>query len=301
MSQLRKLTTVAAMGSAMALAHLSASATEGGTSIDPPGVESTASSALPPPGVYGMAYYRNYRASSAKDSHGNTATGPDFKLDVNALVNRFVWVTPHQVAGGNLAFQAVLPIARVSLDVAPGISQTRTGLGDSTLGVGIGWHFSEKLHALGALDLDIPTGRYDKNALANVGTNHWAISPKLGFTWMQKDGINWDLRNTLVFNTKNKDTDYRSGVEWYADYTLGWGFGNGLVAGVTGYVYQQLSNDRVNGQSLSGSKGRAAAFGPSVRYMTSNGLMLSAKFEREFNVRNRADGRSFWIRAIYAF
>ena len=38
-----------------------------------------------------------------------------------------------------------------------------------------------------------------------------------------------------------------------------------------------------------------------VRYMTSNGLMLSAKFEREFNVRNRADGRSFWIRAIYAF
>lgn len=297
----RKVTNFAATGAAMVLVHLSAVATEGGTSIDPPGVESTASSALPPPGVYGIAYYRNYHASSAKDGHGSTVTGPDFKLDVNALVNRFIWVTPHQVAGGSLAFQAVLPIARVSLNVAPGISQTRTGLGDSTIGVGIGWHLSEKLHALGALDLDIPTGSYQKHDIANIGTNHWAISPKLGFTYMQKEGINWDLRNTLVFNTNNKDTDYRSGIEWYADYTLGWGFGNGLVAGVTGYVYQQLTNDKLEGRAVDGSKGRATAFGPSIRYTTSNGVMLSAKFEHEFNVRNRANGRSLWIRAVYAF
>ena len=270
-------------------------------SIDPPGVESTASSALPPPGIYGIGYYRNYQADSAKDNRGNTVTGPDFKIGVNALVNRFVWVTPVKVAGGDLALQAVLPIARVSVDIAPGLSQTRTGLGDATLGAGIGWHFSEKLHALGALDLDMPTGRYDKNALANVGTNHWAISPKLGFSYVQKEGINWDLRNTLVFNSRNKDTGYRSGIEWFADYTLGWGFGNGLVAGVGGYVYQQLSNDKQNGQSIDGSKGRAMAFGPSVRYTTSNGLMLSAKFEREFNVRNRAEGKSFWVRAVYAF
>lgn len=301
MLEIRKVTTSAAVSSVMLLVHLSANATEGGTSIDPPGVESTASSALPPPGFYGITYYRNYHASSAKDNQGNTVTGPDFKLNVNALVNRFIWVTPNQVAGGSLAFQAVLPIARVSLDVAPGISQARTGLGDSTIGVGIGWHFSEKLHALGALDLDIPTGSYQKHDIANIGTNHWAVSPKLGFTYMQKEGINWDLRNTLVFNTKNRDTDYRSGIEWYADYTLGWGFGNGLVTGVTGYMYKQLSNDKLAGHAVNGSKGRAIAFGPSIRYTTSNGLMLSAKFEREFNVRNRADGRSLWIRAVYAF
>ena len=301
MLEIRKVTTSVAVTSAVLLAHFNAAATEGGVSIDPPGVESTARSALPPPGIYGIGYYRNYQADSAKDNRGNTVTGPDFKVGVNALVNRFVWVTPVKVAGGDLALQAVLPIARVSVDIAPGLSQTRTGLGDTTLGAGIGWHFSEKLHALGALDLDMPTGRYDKNALANVGTNHWAISPKLGFSYVQKEGINWDLRNTLVFNSRNKDTGYRSGIEWFADYTLGWGFGNGLVAGVGGYVYQQLSNDKQNGQSIDGSKGRAMAFGPSVRYTTSNGLMLSAKFEREFNVRNRAEGKSFWVRAVYAF
>ena len=290
-----------AASAAMALVHLSASATEGGTSIDPPGIESTASGALPPPGVYGIAYYRNYQASSAKDNNGNTVTGPSFKLNANVLVNRFVWVTPHQVAGGSLAFQAVVPVAHASLDVAPGISQSRTGLGDSALGVGIGWHFSEKLHALGALDLSIPTGRYREHDLANVGKNHWAISPKLGFTYIQKEGLNWDLRNSLVFNRKNSDTNYRSGVEWFADYTLGWGFGNGLVAGVTGYVYQQISNDKQDGQTLHGSKGRAMAFGPSIRYTTDRGLMLSAKLEHEFKVRNRADGRSLWLRAVFAF
>lgn len=256
---------------------------------------------MPPPGVYGIGYYRNYSASSAKDGHGNTVTGPDFKLDVNVLVSRLIWVTPQQLAGGNLAFQAVLPVARVSVDAAPGISQTRAGLGDLSIGAGIGWHFSEKLHALGALDITIPTGRYDRNDLANPGANHWAISPKLGFTYLQKEGINWDLRNTLVFNTRNRSTGYLSGVEWYADYTLGWGFGNGLVAGIAGYVYQQLTNDKMAGTEIAASKGRAMAIGPSLRYMASNGLMLSAKLEHEFNVRNRADGRSFWIRAVYAF
>lgn len=301
---MKRFTQVAASvsaGSVMALLHMTAAATEGGISIDPPGIESTASSAIPPPGVYGIAYYRNYTADNARDNAGNKVTGPDFKVSVNALVNRFVWVTPVKLAGGDVAVQAVLPVAHVKTDIMPGLSQSKTGIGDASLGVGIGWHFSKELHALGALDLDIPTGAYKKENLANIGTNHWAISPKFGFSYIQNEGINWDLRNTLVFNSKNNDTGYKSGVEWFADYTLGWGFGNGLVAGVGGYVYQQLSKDKLDGRSLDGSKGRAASFGPSVRYTTSNGMMLSAKFEKEFNVRNRAQGRSFWIRAVYAF
>lgn len=301
MKRITQVATSVSAGAVMAFMHISASATEGGVSIDPPGIESTASSALPPPGVYGIGYYRNYNADNARDNSGNKVTGPGFKVNVNALVNRFVWVTPYKVAGGDLALQAVLPVARVKVDVMPGLSQATTGLGDSTIGAGIGWHFSKELHALAALDLDMPTGRYKKDDIANIGTNHWAISPKLGFSYLQNEGINWDLRNTLVFNTKNNDTDYKSGVEWFADYTLGWGFGNGLVAGVGGYVYQQISNDKVNGKTVENNKGRAAGFGPSVRYMTSNGMMFSAKFEKEFNVRNRSQGRSFWVRAVYPF
>ena len=285
----------------IAFSHNTASATEGGVSIDPPGVESTVSSALPPPGVYGMTYFRDYQASKARDNNGNVVTGPGFKIHVDAVVNRFVWVTNEQFAGASIAFQAVIPVARVKVNAAPGFSQAKTGLGDSTLGVGLAWHFSEKFHALGALDLDIPTGRYDKNDLANIGTNHWAVSPKFGVTYMQKSGFNGDFRNTLVFNTKNTDTDYRSGVEWFTDYTAGWGFGNGLTVGVAGYYYQQLTNDRQAGQSLAGSKGRAFAIGPSIRYDTGKGLMLSAKLEKESSVRNRAEGKSFWMRAVYAF
>ena len=301
MKRFTRVATTVSAGAVMALLHMTAAATEGGVSIDPPGVESTASSALPPPGVYGITYYRNYSADNARDNSGNKVTGPDFKVSVNALVNRFVWVTPHKIAGGDLAFQAVIPVAHAKVDVMPGLSQSKTGLGDTALGAGLAWHLSPELHALAAVDLSIPTGRYKKEDIANIGTNHWAISPKLGFSYIQAEGINWDLRNSLVFNTKNNDTNYKSGVEWFADYTLGWGFGNGLVAGVGGYVYQQISNDKLDGRSLDGHKGRAAAFGPSVRYTTSNKIMLSAKFEKEFNVRNRAEGRSFWIRAVYAF
>ena len=62
---------------AIAFSHNTASATEGGVSIDPPGVESTVSSALPPPGVYGMTYFRDYQASKARDNNGNVVISGD--------------------------------------------------------------------------------------------------------------------------------------------------------------------------------------------------------------------------------
>lgn len=42
-------------------------------------------------------------------------------------------------------------------------------------------------------------------------------------------------------------TQYHSGQELIIDYSLGWGFGNGLTAGVGGYLYQQTTNDTQNG------------------------------------------------------
>ncbi|TYK73378.1 MULTISPECIES: SphA family protein [Comamonas] len=290
-------------GVALVLAAMAASAgaTEGGTSMYPVGSEAYTCCALPPPGTYGMLYYQNYQANKAVDNAGKTVTPDGFKVRANAVVPRFIWVPKETVLGASPVVHAIVPIVNLDVAVAPGLSQSKTGVGDITVGAGLGWHHNENVHSLLAFDLFMPTGSYRKENLANIGKNHWAIAPVAGLSYIQKSGLNADMQHMVIFNGRNSDTDYKSGVEWVMDYALGWGMGNGWTVGVGGYWYQQLTNDKQHGASLPGSKGRTLAIGPAIRYDSGKGWFFTAKYETETQVRNRSDGRSFWLRGVYSF
>jgi hypothetical protein len=47
-----------------------------------------------------------------------------------------------------------------------------------------------------------------------------------------------------------------------------------------------------------GNRGRAFAIGPSLRYQTAKGWMITAKYERQYEVRNRSSGGAFWIKTL---
>ena len=286
---------------ALAAMAVTASATEGGVSMYPAGAEAYTCCALPPPGVYGMGYYQNYQANKAVGNSGHSVTPSGFKVRANALVSRFIWVSKDQMLGASPVVHAIIPVVNLDVTAAPGISQSKTGLGDITLGAGLGWHHDEKLHSLLAVDVFMPTGQYRRGDLANIGKNHWAIAPVVGLSYIQKSGFNADMQHLVIFNSRNSDTNYKSGVEWVMDYALGWGFGNGLTAGIGGYMYQQLTDDKLTGVKLAGSKGRTFAIGPAIRYDSGKGWFVTAKYEVETQVRNRAEGRSFWIRGVFSF
>lgn len=57
------------------------------------------------------------------------------------------------------------------------------------------------------------------------------------------------------YNFRNQDADYKSGQELHAGYALGWGQGNGFVAGVRGYVYRQVTDDKSEGRTVTGNRG----------------------------------------------
>ena len=278
-----------------------ASATEGGGSIYPVGVENYSCCALPPPGVYGMVFGEMYSANKVRDNHGNTVTPSGFKVRANVIAPRVVWVTNETVMGASLAFHAIFPLVNLKVTPVPGISQSKTGLGDITFGPALGWHLSDKMHTLLAIDFYAPTGNYNKNNIANIGRNYWAIQPVAGFSYMDKSGINADLKGMYTVNLKNSDTNYRSGQELIGDYSLGWGFGNGWVVGAGGYLYQQVTNDKQNGATVPNNKGRTFAIGPSIKYDSGKGWFLTAKYQMETDVRNRAEGKAFWVKAVVPF
>jgi hypothetical protein len=272
-------------------------ATAGGGSLYPLGVENFAAGALPPPGLYGMVFGQHYRADTLKDGAGNSVPLP-FSVRADVIAPRLVWVSGKRVAGGDLAFHAIVPLVDLDVSIA-GRTQNKTGLGDITTGFSVGWHHSPKLHSLAGLDLFVPSGRHAANDLANIGRHHWAAEPLYVLSYIDPAGFNGDVKLGYLVNRADSSLGYRDGQEAHADYALGWGAGNGWTAGASGYWYRQVTADRAGGSAVADSKGRAFAIGPSVKYASPAGWFITVKWQKEFAVRNRAEGSAFWLKAVF--
>ncbi|TKC92271.1 hypothetical protein FAZ69_00835 [Trinickia terrae] len=276
---------------------ISAHATEGGGSMYPNGIESFNLAAVPPvPGTYLLLYGVHDEADRLMDNNGDRVP-VDFSLRATAIIPRFVEVTPWHLLGGQPVFHVIAPL--VDLDVRlNGKSDSRQGLGDMVLGGGLAYHLSQNLQSVIALDVFAPTGQYDKNRLANIGRHYWSAEPVLGVSYLQRWGINADLKVMYDFNGLNDATDYRSGQELHADFDLGWGFNNGWKVGVGGYVYQQTTADRQYGNTVPDSRGRAMALGPTVIFDAGK-WFVSVKYQKEFGVRNRPEGDGLIVKAAF--
>jgi len=273
-------------------------ATENGGSSYPMGTESWVVGALPPPGLYSQTYLTHYSADELKDNNGNTLP-IDFKVDVNCIAERVIWVTGKELLGGNLVFHTIVPLVDVDVSVN-GMSDSKQGLGDIFVGAGLGFHHSDKLHTIAALDMIAPTGRYDADDLANPGRNYWALEAVYAATYIDPEGFNGDIKLMYDYNFENDDTDYRSGQEFHFDYALGWAVTPKLVAGVGGYYYRQVTDDELNGHSLDRTRGQAFAIGPALKYSGDN-WFLNAKWQQESQVKNRAEGDAFWLKLTVPF
>ncbi len=285
-----------------------AQATEGGISSWPLGIENYGMGILPPPGTYGQLFVGNYLADTVRDNAGKKVA--DIDLRVTTLVPRFIWVTEQQVLGGNLGFHALLPLNDVRLNIKNGPHDHKRGIGDAHLGPVVGFHHSDKFHTAAGVDFVVPTGsEYDKNDLVNLGTNYYTVQAVYAMTYMDPHGFNADVRLMYDYNFENQDTHYQSGRELHADYTLGWGLGNGWVVGVGGHAYKQVSDDQCSASHCAaaalvdasdGNRGSSFSIGPAVQYASKNGWFLSAKWQDESGVRNRTDGQTYWLKFTIA-
>lgn len=279
------------------IACATACATEGGGTAYPLGVENFAAGAMPPPGIYGMEFAEHYTADRLNDQDGNRVP-LNFKITADVIASRFLWITGQKIAGGDLAFHTIVPL--VNLDVTIGnASPKKTGIGDITTGIGLGYHHTPQLHTLVGFDVFVPTGDYQKNELANIGRNYWAFEPVYIVSYVDPDGFNGDIKLGYISNLKNNATNYKSGHEFHFDYAAGWGLGNGWTVGAGGYYYQQTSDDQQNNADLANSKGRALAVGPSLKYDSRKGWFLAAKWQKEMAVENRAQGSAIWLKAVF--
>ena len=270
-------------------------ATEGGRSIYPHGPENTPL-ALPPPGVYLTNFINYYSANRFNDEHGESKI-KDFDLKAVADIVRITHVTPYKIFGADFAWQALVPFVNVDVK-AGGVKQSKASFGDITLTPFIlGWHAGH-LHWALASDVTFPTGSYDKNDLANAGHNFFNIEPIFVASYNDPQGLEVSAKIMYDINFENDATKYRSGQEFHVDYYAGWHWG-AFSVGVSGYAYQQTSDDQVNGVrvGVDGNRGRVLAFGPLLRYDIGHTPVILT-WQHETWAQNRPEGDKLWLKVI---
>lgn len=280
-------------------ASANAVATEMAGSSFLPGIEQFTLVTLPPAGVYSLVQAAEYDAHEMRDANGDRINLP-FRKKIQVVAPRIIWVTKQKVFGGRVLVQGVLPLLRVE-GTRGARSQTTTGIGDITVGSALAYAPSDELtYAFGML-VTAPTGVYDANDLANPGRHYWSVRPRFVLSYADPEGLNGDISVTYNFNRRNSDTGYRSGQEIHADYALGWGFGNGWVAGLGGFAYRQTTDDDLNGATIANNRGRAFGIGPAIKFDDGYGWLITAGYQREFGVRNRPSGSTLSFRMTLPF
>lgn len=264
----------------------------------------------------------------------------NFRADAYVLQPRVTYLSSKQFLGAHVGFTAMLPLMErqtslsaissinaadvaklgsvvgaptagaVSTKVQDGLaanlagrSGSNTGIGDLEFGPVLNWEIGDHQVATLTPTLVVPTGEYNAKYAVNPGFgNFYTFRPSFQYGFI---GDGWDVaaRTVLSFNTRNKDTKYRSGTMLNIDFAAMKFVTEDLRLGVQGFVVQQLTEDSSDDPAIqatidatSGSKMRAYALGPALGWIVNGGEMLvEGKILQEFGARNRAEGTTYML------
>jgi hypothetical protein len=285
-----------------------AMATEGGGYSYPVGVDTFYSGMMLPEGLNLLLYYSHYQASTSKDNAGNdNSKFAYYKIRSDTVSLRASYVWPGvQWLGANVETRAALPLT--SLNLSLGIARRspltpldksgdKTAQGDmSFIPIILGWH-GEKFHQLTGIETYLPVGDYNVSDPVNTGRNYYQVAPFYAATWIPSPSIDLNTKIRYGINSRNKDTNYRSGNEFTLEFGGGYHFSQAITLGVNGFLYRQTTDDVQNDAAVNGNgnRGRVNAIGPYIAASLTQKISLIAKVQSEFNAVNRSQGTRVWL------
>lgn len=274
-----------------------------------------ASGILGPSGFYMRNDLFLYDASiGVRPLGGNINSGAEQKIWGDLV--KFAYISDFEIWGGRYNAAVAIPLV-LKGEVSGNASAGRFGIyrDGNVNGIGdiyitpfaLGWNWG--YHHLNAnISFVAPTGSYDASRLLNVGRNYWSFDPTVYYTWLHPErGHEVTITLGYMMNTENSDTDYTTGNEMHLDWTLAQHFSESFAIGVTGYWYEQVTDDKGDlplGFQASNFKGRGVGVGPTVLYTQELGgksISFIGKWITDIESKNRMEGDLFMLSAAFKF
>ena len=138
-----------------------------------------------------------------------------------------------------------------------------------------------------------PTGAYDVDKAVNLGRNYWGFDTTAASTYFNADiGTEVSIAPGILANTRNDDTNYKTGAEFHLDFTANQFLFESFAIGVRGYFYRQVTGDSGSGAVLGDFKGEAVGIGPGFIWLpkfAEGKLVVQGKWMTDVHSENRFD------------
>ena len=185
-----------------------------------------------------------------------------------------------------------------------------SGMGDTELST-VWVRHADRLKVAAGVSLFVPTGSYDKNRGPNPGFgNFYTLRPGVAVTYNlnpKHTDASWDAGVTIAgrvsygINTRNKDTDYKSGNFIYAEGGIVKVDGN-WAYGVNVLSTQQISDDTGTGVPSGGNRYKTNGFGPFVSFkLPGKDAGVNLQYSDNFGGRNAIVAKSLQLRLVKAW
>jgi hypothetical protein len=257
----------------------------------------------PPPGTYVTAVTAYYSSKiEAALRFGGVTLNAGAKLDFFGSDLNVLYVPDRKLLGGNLGLSVTIPAGYINIDASIGAGSLAAsrevngwGFGDVIPRVQLGWQHGDFAHTV-YLEGIITTGFWEKGFAPIISFNRAGIDTGWAFTWTDKP-TKLQVSGTagFTFNFENDPVNYQSGDEFHWEWAVGFECLKGLVLGVVGYDYRQITGDSGSGAKLGAFEGSVDAIGPGLSYTTVIDKMpvtLNLRYYHEFDAQKHFEGDS---------
>ena len=263
-------------------------------------------------GISELYYTGDISGSATVPIGANLTLGLDVDISFTPVTLTYIWDTHNPC--WNFASVLELPItwieAEADVSVGPLTGKRKEdefGLFDIAFApIVASHHISQTEHVSFGLVVWAPTGKYDKDDLANLGLNKWTFIPSVAYTKIfAEPNIEISASLGVHFSTENPDTDYQDGIMTDFEFTVIKRLQNGFGFGIVGsWINQITEDDGGAADALNGFEGEAFGVGPILTYATKineHPLQFNARWIHEFENENRLEGDLFALAATFSF
>ena len=250
-----------------------------------------------------------YHASQFNGVSGGRLSGSN-SVDSFAAISEVAYTSRYRLLGANYGGEILLPVVHLNVQTDLGVNGSQNGLGDLIFSPFLlqwpehklfGRSFFSRLHIV---ELVVPTGRYNRNASVNIGSNVVSAGPHYALTWFLTPRLETSWRLHYAWTSRNNDpnpvynaTSIQPGQEIHFNASVSYMLHKRLRLGVNGYYLKETSDPKIGGQSIANAREQIGAIGPGLRLGTRPvDLFLHVFFET--GAENRPQGVKFVVRIV---